>query len=92
MAEAKPNFGEPEDNPPPQGSDETITLTRAELYKLLDERDQKHAEELAAVRAKLPVALVPAHAGGPGIDRHQASWSLAEQEHAARGEELDHWV
>jgi hypothetical protein len=66
-------------------------ISRTELEALLEERDKKHAEAMAEVRAKLPVAMVPAHSGGPGIDQHQKSWSLAEQEAAARGEMLDHW-
>jgi hypothetical protein len=68
------------------------TITRAELEEILAARDRKHAEEIAAYRARVPVAMVPANAGGPGFDNHQASWSLAEQEAAQRGEILDHWI
>jgi hypothetical protein len=66
-------------------------ISRAELEKILAERDQAHRQELAAVRATVPAAMVPMHGGGPGVDKHQRSWSLAEQEIAARGDVLDHW-
>lgn len=70
-------------------------LTRDEVNKLiadaLAERDAQHEAELAEVRQMLPTAMVPANGGGPGVDNHQTSWSLAEQELAARGETLDHW-
>jgi hypothetical protein len=59
------------------------------IQDALDKRDKDHAEQLAAVRAAYPQALVPIHGGGPGSDNHQPSWSLAEQEAATRGE--DHW-
>jgi hypothetical protein len=52
----------------------------------------KHAEEMQATLARVPQLNVPAHSGGPGNDNHQVSWSLAEQEAAARGEHLDHWT
>jgi hypothetical protein len=69
----------------------------AEVQRLIDEalskRDREHSEQLAATLAAAnPGNLVPAHGGGPGHNRHQRSWSLAEQEAAARGEELEHWV
>lgn len=67
-------------------------ISREELEQILAERDAKHAEAIAAVKSRLPVAMVPAHSGGPGIDNHQTSWNLAEQEAAARGESHDHWV
>ena len=66
-------------------------ISRAELEDILRERDQQHSERLARARAGIPQAMVPAHGGGPGIDQHQTSWSLAEQEVARRGETLDHW-
>lgn len=66
-------------------------ISRAELDQILAERDRKHEEELATVKARLPQLQVPAHGGGPGNDQHQNSWNLAEQEAAARGEVLDHW-
>jgi hypothetical protein len=66
-------------------------LTRAEVEQLLAERDRRHAEELASAKQGFPQQLVAQHAGGPGSDNHQGSWSLAEQEAAARGETLDHW-
>lgn len=78
--------------PPPPPSAPAGYISREELDRILEERDRKHAEEIAVVRAKLPVAQVPANSGGPGIDNHQVSWNLAEQESAARGEILDHWV
>jgi hypothetical protein len=61
------------------------------IAEKLAERDRQHAEEMAAFKSSLPQAQVAANAGGPGNDRHQRSWSLVEQEHAARGETLDHW-
>ena len=67
-------------------------ISRAELEEILAARDRKHAEEVETYRARMPVAMVPANAGGPGYDNHQASWSLAEQEAAQRGEILDHWI
>jgi hypothetical protein len=67
-------------------------MSRDEVLALLEERDAKHAESMAYVRSQLPVAMVPANSGGPGVDQHQRSWSLAEQESAQRGEVLDHWV
>lgn len=70
-------------------------LTRDEVNALIADalaaRDKEHADELAAVRATFPSAMVPANGGGPGVDNHQSSWSLAEQELAAAGETLDHW-
>jgi hypothetical protein len=74
--------------------EETVKLSDVEkmIQDALDKRDKEHAEELAEVRQMLPTAMVPAHSGGPGVDNHQASWSLAEQEAAARGETLDHWT
>lgn len=82
------------ENEPNLGNDETPTgyISRKELEEILAERDKKHAEEMATVRARVPEAMVAAHAGGPGTDQHQKSWSLAEQEAARRGETLDHWV
>lgn len=88
---------------PPMGAGPTETISephdpstgqymsRAEVEALLKERDDKHAKETATLRAALPQAQVPANGGGPGNDNHQTSWSLAEQEAAARGETLDHW-
>lgn len=81
----------------PSGNDSnTVTISRDELDRIiqerLDERDREHAEELAAVRSTLPSAMVPANGGGPGTDNHQVSWNLAEQEAAARGETLDTWT
>lgn len=67
------------------------SITRAELDRILAERDRKHAAELAEVRTKIPTAVIPQHGGGPGNDNHQVSWNLAEQEAAARGDVLDHW-
>lgn len=66
-------------------------MSRAEVEALLAERDAKNEARLAKARASVPQALVPDHGGGPGVDQHQASWSLAEQEVARRGEVLDHW-
>jgi hypothetical protein len=67
-------------------------ISLAELNEILDKRDKAHAEQLAVIAARLPVAQVAANAGGPGYDNHQPSWSLAEQEAAARGETLEHWT
>lgn len=78
----EPNYGDA-----PEGF-----VSRAELDAILADRDAKHAEAMAAVKSKLPVAMVAANSGGPGTDNHQASWSLAEQEAAAKGQVLDHWV
>lgn len=76
-------------------ADEEATVKLSDVEKMiqdaLDKRDKEHADELAAVRATLPSAMVPANGGGPGVDNHQPSWSLAEQELAAAGESLDHW-
>jgi len=66
-------------------------VSREELEHLLAERDRKHAEEVAEYKSRVPQLMVAANAGGPGSDNHQRSWSLAEQEVAARGEILDHW-
>jgi hypothetical protein len=74
-------------DPAPEGY-----ISLAQLEELLTARDKQHAEELAVVKARVPIAIVPANAGGPGNDQHQDSWSLAEQEVAAKGEVLDHWV
>jgi len=74
---------------------ESDTLTRDEVNRLIAEairqRDEEHEAQLAEVRQMLPTAMVPANGGGPGVDNHQVSWSLAEQEAAAAGETLDHW-
>jgi len=84
------------ENPPVPENDNPETpsgfISREELEQILAERDAKHAEEMTAVTARVPVAMVAMNAGGPGVDNHQASWSQAEQEAAARGEVLDHWV
>lgn len=85
MATKEPNFGDPAEET------ETGTITRAELEEILAERDRKHAEAMAVVKARVPSAMVAEHAGGPGVDQHQQSWSLAEQEAARRGEVLEHW-
>jgi len=85
--ENRPDAPETRVDNPPSGY-----ISREELDRILAERDQKHAEEMAVVRSRLPVAIVPANAGGPGNDNHQVSWSLAEQEAAARGEMLDTWT
>lgn len=94
----EPNYGSKGNPPVENPTEETVTnspgngyISREELEAILAERDKKHAEELSAVRAKVPVAMVPANSGGPGIDQHQVSWSLVEQEAAARGDVLDHW-
>lgn len=90
MAEkTEPNFGVETAN---AEVNENRSISYAELQEILAERDRKHAEEMAEVRAQVPVAMVPMHSGGPGVDNHQKSWSLVEQEAAARGEVLDHWV
>jgi hypothetical protein len=83
--------GNAPDNPP-ENTTPSGYISRDELDRILAERDQKHAEEMATVKSRLPVAIVPANGGGPGNDNHQVSWSLAEQETAARGDVLDHWV
>jgi hypothetical protein len=82
---------EPEVNVPDTSVPEGY-MSRDEVLALLEERDKQHAEDMAAVRARVPVAMVAANGGGPGVDQHQVSWSLAEQEAAQRGEVLDHWV
>lgn len=84
---ADPNYGETAQDDVPSGY-----VSREELERILAERDAKYQEDLAAAKARVPVAQVPAHSGGPGVDNHQVSWSLAEQEAALRGETLDHWV
>lgn len=84
----EPNFGaETETDEAPSGY-----ISREELERILAERDRKHAEEIAAVKTRIPQAIVAQHGGGPGNDNHQVSWNLAEQEAARRGETLDHWV
>lgn len=72
--------------------EEDRPLTRAEVEEILAERDRRHSEELAQARAGFPQSSVAMYAGGPGVDNHQPSWSQVEQEAAARGEKLDHWV
>lgn len=73
--------------PPPSGD----YISRADLEAILAARDAQHAAEMEAVRNQLPTLVVPANGGGPGNDNHQASWSLAEQEAAQRGETLSTW-
>ena len=63
----------------------------ARIAAAVAKANAQYAEQLAAVRAKLPVSQVPAHAGGPGVDNHRASWSQAEQEASQRGEDYEHW-
>lgn len=82
----EPNFGETENQEAPSGY-----ISREELDRILAERDKQHAEEMAAVKTRLPALMVAQHGGGPGTDNHQVSWNLAEQEAARRGEILDHW-
>lgn len=72
---------------PPEGY-----ISLAQLNEILEERDRKHAEAMAIAKAAMPRAMVAAHAGGPGYDNHQVSWSLAEQEASKRGDVLDHWT
>lgn len=55
------------------------------IAEKLAERDAEHAAQLAALRNQLPVAMVPMHGGGPGIDQHRRSWSKVEQEMSAAG-------
>lgn len=96
----EPNYGawtqvpgtQPQDAPPAPPPAPSGYISREELEHILAERDRAHAEEIASVKSRLPVAVVPQHSGGPGNDNHQNSWNLAEQEAAARGEILDHWV
>lgn len=83
----EPNFGKEASDGVPSGY-----ISREELLEILAERDRQHAEEMAAVKARVPVAMVPMHGGGPGIDQHQPSWNLAEQEAARAGLVLDHWT
>lgn len=70
-------------------------IAEADLDRIIAEklaqRDAEHAAELEAVRARLPQLMVPMNSGGPGVDNHQRSWSLVEQQMAAAGEILDHW-
>lgn len=94
-----PNFGQVNDPEKEQEiqqeqnpREEDRPLTRAEVEEILAERDKRHADELAQARAGFPQSSVAAYAGGPGVDNHQPSWSQVEQEYAARGEKLDHWV
>lgn len=72
---------------PPQGD----YISRADLEAILAARDAEHAAEMEAVRNQLPTLVVPANGGGPGNDKHQVSWSLAEQQAAQRGETLPTW-
>lgn len=67
-------------------------ISLEQLEEILATRDKQHAEELAAVTARLPSLMVAANGGGPGSDNHQTSWSLVEQEAAGRGETLPTWV
>jgi hypothetical protein len=55
------------------------------VARAIAERDKQHAEEVASLRAVMPVALVPANSGGPGYDDHRQSWNLAAQEIAQSG-------
>lgn len=79
----------------PENKEQYIPLS--EVQRLIDEALNKReadyqANLAAAIAASNPGNLVPAHGGGPGHNRHQRSWSLAEQEASLRGEKLDHWV
>lgn len=79
----------------PENKEQFVPLS--EVQRLIDEaltkRDKENAEAMtAALAAANPGNLVPAHSGGPGHNRHQRSWSLADQEASLRGETLDHWV
>ena len=89
MATQDPNFGSEPENPTPENDQGFIS--RAEFERILAERDAKHAEAMEAAKSRIPQQMVAAHAGGPGSDNHQISWSLAEQEASRRGETLDHW-
>lgn len=92
MADTKnPNFGATSDVPEGEPQTNSGYISREQLEKILAERDARHADELATVRASIPQLMVSANSGGPGNDNHQASWNLAEQEAANRGEILDHW-
>lgn len=95
----EPNYGSKQSESAPtetelanEGLPRDGYISREELDRILAERDEKHAAEVAAIRTRVPVAMVPQNAGGPGIDQHQVSWNLAEQEAAARGDILDHWI
>lgn len=60
------------------------------VRQAIEKRDAEHAKETEQLRAALPADLTPAHSGGPQ-HRKRASWSLAEQEAALRGDHLEHW-
>lgn len=78
------------DDDAPEGYVKESDLDAIIAKKMVD-REQAHEKELTAARARAPQLVVPAHAGGPGNDNHRESWSLAEQEAAARGDDLEHW-
>ena len=82
---------EQRENTPDKGG----MLTRDEVDRLISEklaeRDRDHAAEVAKLQAQVPQLVVSAHGGGPGNDNHLRSWSLADQEAARRGDDLDHW-
>ena len=44
------------------------------------------AKERERVAAAAPQSLVPNHGGGIGVDNHESTWSLFDQEQAIRGE------
>jgi hypothetical protein len=61
----------------------------ARIESALKKRDAEHEAEMAKMRAQVPQTAVPAHGGGPGVDNHMPTWSLAAQEASARGEHDD---
>lgn len=55
------------------------------------ELEKQLAASQTRVAAMTPQSTVATNAGGPGVDHHAASWGLAAQEAANRGEWYDEW-
>lgn len=64
---------------------------QGDLNQRVAELEKQLAASNARVTAMTPQSGVPANGGGPGVNNHLDSWSLAQQEAANAGEWHDEW-
>jgi hypothetical protein len=70
------------------GENETSTATapESEEDRIARAVQDALAKERERVGAAAPQSLVPNHAGGIGVDNHEATWSQYDQEQANAGQ------
>lgn len=81
------------------GNPQSVTISVDELTKLIDAKvaervaatEEAHAKALAEAYSLVPRNTIPNYGGGPTVNNIRPSWSLAEQELARSGEDLEHW-